>query len=544
MLTSHRPRATDPSKSERSSVLARGGMVCTSVPAATAAGCEMLRRGGNAVDAALAAAAVLTVVEPMSCGLGGDAFMLLWPAAEGRLVGLNGSGRAPASASAKAYRDRGLTAVPERGILAATVPGVVHAWETLHSRYGRLPFGDLLEPAIRRARDGFAVSELVAYYWQNLTNRDVFQNDNARATWAPGGQAPAAGTWFQVPALARTLERIAERGAAAFYTGAVADAIVAASDEQGGFFRHADLETHESTWVTPISSTYRGVEVAELPPNGQGLTALIALNILECLGDAAPLGSALEWHRRIEAAKLAFADRDAYIADPEHAEVPVAALLDRAYAAQRARLIGDEAMDAPAPGLAGDTVYLCAADRDGNMVSFIQSLFTEFGSGVGCGETGVLLQARGSGFRLDDGHPNVLAPGKRPFHTIIPGMLLEDGQPRIAFGIMGGHVQPQAHLAFVSNMADYGLHAQEALDRPRFRYQGGRRVAIERPEIPVTEGGRLDAALEARGHEVEVPGEWIEDIFGGGQAVERLPNGVWAGASDRRKDGCAFGLDD
>ena len=270
---------------------------------------------------------------------------------------------------------------------------------------------------------------------------------------------------------------------------------------------------------------------------------MIGLNVLQELGPVATgkeRDEGLEWHRRIEAIKLAFADRNAYVADPEHASVPVEALLDRVYAAKRATLVGENAMDAPPPGLHGDTVYLCSADAEGNLVSFIQSLFTGFGSGIGCADTGIVLQSRGAGFRLDPEHPNALAPGKRPFHTIIPGMLLQGEEPWLAFGVMGGHVQPQGHLAFVSNVVDHGLGPQEALDRPRFRYEGGRRVKIETPDLPV-QGGTLGEALARRGHEVEGPSRWMADSFGGGQAIQRLPDGVLAGASDRRKDGCASG---
>jgi len=523
-------------------------MVCTSVPAATTAGATTLRRGGNAIDAAIAAAAALCVVEPQSTGIGGDAFALLWSAEERRLLGLNGSGRAPRAATLELYRSLGHHEVPGLGILAATVPGAVHAWETLHTRLGRLPFADVLEPAIRLARDGFPVSELVGHYWFALTRMGVFQNDAARACWAPGGEAPRPGSWFRVPALAASLERVAAHGAKGFYSGPIADAIVATSDEMGGCFAHTDLEEHTSTWVDPIETTYRGVRVAELPPNGQGLAALIGLNILEELPpppdlEADPRDSAVEWHQRIEAIKLAFADRDAYVADPEHAHVPVEALLDRDYARRRAALVGEHALEAPAPGLSGDTVYLCTADADGNLVSFIQSLFTGFGSGVGCGETGVVLQSRGAGFRLDPTHPNVLAPGKRPFHTIIPGMLLRGEEPWMAFGVMGGHVQPQGHLCFVSNVVDHGLNPQEALDRPRFRFEHGRSVKIEQPDRPVRDGNTLGEALAARGHDVQDPGGWMADTFGGGQAIQRLPDGLWAGGSDRRKDGCASGPD-
>jgi gamma-glutamyltranspeptidase/glutathione hydrolase len=540
VLVSQRARLDSPLRSERSHVLARRGMVCASVPAAAAAGVEMLARGGNAVDAALAAAAALCVVEPMSTGLGGDVFALFWSAREERLLGLNGSGRAPAAASLEAYRARGLESVPATGILSVTVPGAVHAWETLARSHGRLALGDVLEPAIRAAEDGFAVSELVAHYWWGLERAGVL-DAAARSVWAPEGRTPRAGEWFRAPALGRTLRALAAGGARAFYEGPIADAIVAASRAANGFLAHEDLAAHTSTWVEPIAASYRGVAVAELPPNGQGLAALIGLKLLERLEPADP-ASALHWHRRIEAVKLAFADRDAYVADPEHAGVPVAALLDEAYARRRAGAIGERAAAAALPGLAGETVYLCAADAEGNLVSFVQSLFTGFGSGVGCGETGVVLQSRGAGFRLERGHPNALAPRKRPLHTILPGMLLRDGEPWIAFGSMGGAIQPQSHLNFVANLVDLGLSPQEALDRPRFRFQGGRRVLLEAPDAPVAEGGSLAAALEARGHEIERPGRFAVDAFGGGQAIARLPGGVLAGASDRRKDGCALGL--
>ena len=509
---------------------------------AAAAGVEMLRRGGNAVDAAIAAAAVLCVVEPMMTGVGGDAFALVWSAAEGRLLGLNGSGRAPGGATLEAVRSRGLAEIAPRGILSATVPGAVHAWETLARQLGSMPLGELLRPAIRAAEDGFAVTELVAHYWSLLVRAGGLRNRAAREAWAPAGEAPRAGSWFRAPALARTLREIAEGGAAAFYEGAPARAIVETSREEGGFFELSDLASHVSTWVDPISTHYRDHEVVELPPNGQGIAALITLNVLERFEPAAA-ASDLDWHRRIEAVKLAFADRAAYVADPEHAHVPVKALLDKDYARRRAAAIGERALAGAAPGLAAsDTTYLCAADARGNLVSFIQSLFTGFGSGIGCGDTGVLLQSRGAGFVLDPEHPNCLAPGKRPFHTIIPAFLLREGRPAAAFGIMGGDVQPQAHAAFVSNLVDHGCNPQEALDRPRFRYLAGRRVAIEAPDLVLADGGRLGDALAARGHEVVGPGSALADTFGGGQAIAVGPDGVWIGASDRRKDGCALGL--
>jgi gamma-glutamyltranspeptidase / glutathione hydrolase len=535
-------------RSERSCVLARRGMVCASVPQAAAAGIEMLRRGGNAIDAAIAAAAVLCVVEPMQTGLGGDGFALLWSAQEGRLVGLNGSGRAPAAATVEAFRARGLSAIPATGILSATVPGAVHAWETLSERYGQFPLSDLLEPAIVAAEEGFVVTELVSHYWDLLQRGGALRNDAARAAFAPSGRAPRQGERFRNPFLASTLRSVAKGGAKVFYEGEIADAIVATSNAEEGLLAHADLADHRSTFVEPVSTTYRGITVAELPPNGQGLAALMALNILESFDPAeAPAESALDWHRRIEAVKLAFADRDAYIADPDQVEVPTTALLDKGYARERADHIGERAQPGASAGLgASDTTYLCTADENGNLVSFIQSLFAGFGSGIACAGTGVLLQSRGSGFRLDPAHPNCLAPGKRPFHTIIPGMLLREGAggpaPWMAFGIMGGDIQPQAHLAFVANVVDHGLNPQEAIDRPRFRYLGGTEVAIEEPEALVREGGRLRDALGARGHTIPPRGDLMVDRFGGGQAIAREADGVLVGASDRRKDGCALGL--
>jgi len=543
VLSSRRAHLDDPLRSERSCVLGRGGMVATSVPAASEAGLQVLRDGGNAMDAAIAAAAVLCVVEPMMTGIGGDAFVLLWSQQEGRLLGLNGSGRAPSGHHLEHFRELGIEQIAPAGILSATVPGAVHAWETLHRRLGRLPFARLLEPAARLAEEGFPVSELVAHYWKLTVALGALRNEAARRSWTVDGAAPAAGTLFRAPGLARVLREIAQGGAQAFYEGRAAQAILRASREEGGGFTAADLAGHASTWVEPVTTTFRGTTVAELPPNGQGLTALLALNILECFDPAdAPVGSALEWHRRIESIKLAFADRDAYIADPDHSAVPVEALLSKDYARKRASLVGDKALPLASPGLGGDTTYLCTADAEGNLVSFIQSLFTAFGSGVGCGDTDIVLQSRGAGFRMDPTHPNALAPGKRPLHTIIPGMLLEHDVAKVAFGLMGGDVQPQSHLNFVANVVDHGCNVQEALDRPRFRVDRGAQVRIEAPQALLPEGGHLGAALQLRGHEVVEPGAAMADRFGGGQAIALLANGVLAGGSDRRKDGCALPL--
>jgi gamma-glutamyltranspeptidase/glutathione hydrolase len=542
MLPTQRARLASPLRSERSCVFARRGMVATSVPIASAAGVEMLRRGGNAIDAAIAAAAVLSVVEPMQTGLGGDAFALFWSARERRLIGLNGSGRAPRAATLEAYRERGLRTIEPHGILCATVPGAVDAWETLSRQHGALEFATLLEPAIRAAEQGFAVTELVAHYWWGLAAMGALRNAEARDTFAPGGATPPAGAWFRNPRLAASLRTIAKGGAAAFYRGEIAEQIVATSRREGGCFEADDLASHRSSWVEPLTVSWRGVTLAELPPNGQGLTALLAVQLLGHLPPA-PADSALGWHRRIEAVKLAMADRDAYVADPEHARVPVAALLSTAYARERAALVGERALEAPAPGTpGGDTTLLCAADAEGNQVAFIQSLFTGFGSGVACGDTGILLQSRGAGFRLDADHPGALAPGKRPFHTLMPGFLLRDGTPWMAFGIMGGDVQAQAHTVFVANLLEGGMNPQEALDAPRFRWRGGSRVVLEAPELAVAEGGTLGAALAARGHAIEPSPTVAADVFGGGQAIAREADGVWVGASDRRKDGCALGL--
>jgi gamma-glutamyltranspeptidase/glutathione hydrolase len=541
MLPSQRARLGSPDRSERSCVLARGGMVATSVPAASAAGVEMLRRGGNAFDAAIAAVAVLSVVEPMQTGIGGDAFALFWSAREGRLVGLNGSGREPARATLAHYRDRGLERIDPGGILAVTVPGAVHAWETLRERYGSLDLATLLAPAIRAAADGFAVTELVAHFWWGLHRMGALRNAAALETFAPEGRTPAAGDWFRNPRLGASLRAIAKGGPDAFYRGEIAEQLVAASHAEGGCLEREDLARHTSDWVEPITARYRDVTVAELPPNGQGVTALLALNVLGCF-EAEPVHAERAWHRRIEAVKLAMADRNAYLGDPDHVAVPIESLLSKGYARERSALLGERALEAPRAGSGlGDTTFLCSADAEGNQVSFIQSLFTGFGSGIACGDTGILLQSRGAGFRLDPGHPSALAPGKRPFHTLMPGFLLRGGEPWMAFGIMGGDVQAQAHTAFVSYLVDGGMNPQEALDAPRFRWQSGARVVVEEPGRALEAGGTLGEALAARGHEVVAPPPVAADVFGGGQAIAREGE-LWVGASDRRKDGCAMGV--
>jgi gamma-glutamyltranspeptidase/glutathione hydrolase len=543
MFGTHR---NDPTsfRSQRSMALARHGMVCTSQSLASAAGVDVLRRGGNAIDAAVCAAAVLGVVEPFSTGIGGDCFMLVWHAAEGRLYGLNGSGRAPAALSLEALRARGLTEMPMHGMLPVTIPGAVDAWCTALQRFGSKSIGEVLAPAAWYARDGFPVSEIIAHQWDLIVRFEVLRHADALRALTVDGCAPRLGAVFRMPALARTLECIAAGGADAFYRGPIAQQIVAFSQANGGLHAIDDFAAHRSSWVDPIATDYRGYRLYEMPPNGQGLTALIALNILENFDVGAyAIGSADATHLRIEAVKLAFADRNRYIADPEHADVPTAALLSKDYAHGRAALIGmHKALKRAAPGnvrVGTDTVYLTAADAAGNVVSLINSLYFPFGSGMVAGDTGIVLQNRGYGFVLDPQHPNCLAPRKRPFHTIIPAMLFRDDRPLVSFGVMGGDVQAQGHVQVVSNLVDHGLNIQEALDFPRFHYLEADRVALE-PEFDAT----VPQALRERGHDV-----YAEDAvlarggFGGGQGLMIDPaTGSYWGGSDRRKDGGAIGF--
>jgi gamma-glutamyltranspeptidase/glutathione hydrolase len=538
-----RRNATIGFRSQRSMVLARGGMVCTSQALASAAGAQMLRRGSNAVDAAVCAAAVLGVVEPFSTGIGGDCFMLIWNAAESQLYGLNGSGRAPAALSVELLRARGLSAMPAHGMLPVTVPGAVDAWCEALRRFGSQSLAAVLQPAIEYARDGFAVSEIIAHQWDLITRFGVLQHPDALRAFTIDGRAPRLGEMFRTPALAATLQRIATGGADAFYRGEIAQHIVDFSAANGGVHALEDFAEHRSTWVTPIATDYRGYRLYEIPPNGQGLTALIALNILENFDVAAhPLGSPECLHLRIEAIKLAFADRNRYIADPEHADVPTTALLSKDYAYDRAALINSQrALKQPAHGrvTGTDTVYLTAADGAGNVVSLINSLYFPFGSGMVAGDTGVTLQNRGYGFVVDPAHPNCVAPRKRPFHTIIPAMLFRDGRPVVSFGVMGGDIQAQGHVQVVSNLVDYDLNIQEALDYPRFHYLEDDRVAFE-PE----HDDEVRQRLAQLGH--HVLGEeavLARGGFGGGQGIMIDPaTGCLWGGSDRRKDGSAIGF--
>lgn len=518
----------------RSTVYAPRAMVATSQPLASTAALRILQEGGNAFDAAIAASAVLSLVEPHMTGLGGDLFALAWSAREGGLVGLDASGRAGARMTPQQIRADGHDDVPYQGPGSVTVPGAIAGWEALSQRYGALPLSRVLAPAIELAEGGFPVSPIIARQW--AAEEDLLSQDpGATATYLPGGAAPEAGDWFTNPDLAASLRMISEQGAAAMYGGPLGARVVEGLQEMGGYLTLPDMEAMAVEWIEPISADYKGTTLWELPPAVQGVAALQMLELLEPF-DLGAMGhnSAEYLHHLIEAKKIAFADL-AHVADRDFLEVDPADLLDPAYIeARRALLDPDQAADRQEPGefaTSTETVYLSVADEEGNMVSFIHSIYEYFGSGVVIPGTGFVLQNRGAGFTLDEGHPNQVAPGKRPFHTLIPGFLTRDGEPLAAFGVMGGSMQPQGHVQVLLNMVEFGMDPQEAIDAARFRHRGGTRVAIENvtPE--------LKSALEAMGHEVTA---WENVAFGGGQMVLRLDRG-WAGASDARKDGMAVG---
>jgi gamma-glutamyltranspeptidase / glutathione hydrolase len=520
---------------ERKPLYAPRGVVATSQPLAAAVGLTALRNGGNAVDAAVAAAITLTVVQPASNHVGGDLFALVWDGK--RLHGLNGSGRAPAALTAAGVRRGGRRSIPLRGWLPVTVPGAPRGWRDLHERFGRLPFEDLFGDAIEYADRGYPVTPTAAHRWRegiaghgNLSGPEFA---GFLPMFAPGGRPPAAGQVWRSAELAATLRRIAATGADDLYTGETAAQIAAFAQRTGGYLSEADLAGHTSSWVQPLCAAYRGHEVWELPPSGQGLAALLALGILDGF-DMPAYESGERYHLQIEATKLALADAHRYIADPEHAKVPVAGLLAPEYTRQRRGLIGTRAL-LPQPGEPdrGGTVYLCAAD-EACMVSLIQSNYLGFGAHVVPPGTGVSLQCRGAGFSLDDDHPNCVAPGKRPYHTIIPGFLTRDGTPVGPFGIMGGHMQPQGHLQLISNTVDYGMDPQAALDAPRWYWAQERRMHVE-PRVPEA----VRAALADRGHDITTDG--AVDLVGCGQAIWRLAGGGYVAGTEPRADGCALG---
>lgn len=541
----HQPHDHDalcsyPYTSRRSALLATGGVVATGQPLAAQVGVGVLADGGTAIDAAIATAASLTVLEPTSNGLGGDAFAIVWDGDQ--LHGLNASGRWPAAARAEALRDAGHTSMPGRGWTPVTVPGCVDSWGVLHERFGQLPMSRLLQPAIDYAENGYPVSPIVARMWRHAYNSFTALDLPEVADWptvfAPAGHAPGAGEVWASPGMARGLRCLAENGTRDFYEGEVAAAIVAYAEQTGGLISAEDLASHQSEWVDPIGVRYGDYEVWEIPPNGQGIAASLALGIVAAAdgGRTHPHIDAANWHVQIEAMKLAFADNDAFVADQQHAPVPVDGLLDPEYLSTRAALIGEKA-GAPSHGepAGGGTVYLSTADRDGQMVSFIQSNYAGFGSGVVVPSHGISMQNRGAGFVLDADHPNVAAPGKRPRHTIIPGFLTRDGVGVGPFGVMGGEMQPQGHLQVIAGMVDHDLNPQATLDAPRWQVQRDGTVWVEAntPESVI-------AGLQDRGHTVEVQGSRMD--FGRGQIIVRSSDGVYAAGSEPRTDGCAIGL--
>ena len=535
----------------RSVTLARHGIVAAAHPVAVQVGLEILRRGGSAVDAAIAVNAALSLMEPTSCGLGGDLFAMVWDPATGKLYGLNGSGRAPLALTLDKVPPLADGTMPVYSPYAWTVPGCADAWFELHERFGRLPMKDLLAPTIAYAREGVPVPQVIAGSWARSVAR--FKDKPGFAeVFLPGGKAPAEGQPFANPALANTLELLAAGGRDAFYRGEIAEKIVAYSRKEGGFFSIEDFARHTSEWQEPISTTYRGVTIWEPPPNSQGLAALEMLNILERF-DLKAMGrdSPDFWHVMVEAKKLAFADRSAYYADPAFSPAPVAALLDKSYAERQAKRIdmkrAAKSVEPGNPALQhADTTFLVTADERGMMVALIQSNYTGFGSGYVIPELGFGIQDRGALFSLKAGHPNVLAPGKRPFHTIIPAFMGKDGVPEMAFGLMGGDMQPQGHAQIVVNLVDFGMNLQEAGDAPRFYHTDD----SEPTGTAMTDGGVLNLesgpsqdviqALLRRGHRI-VAANGI--VFGGYQAVRRDPKtGVLLGASESRKDGFAAGF--
>jgi gamma-glutamyltranspeptidase / glutathione hydrolase len=540
-------RITGRAFATRSEVLARNGMAATSQPLATQAALDILKQGGNAVDAAIAANAVLGLVEPTGCGVGGDLFAMVWDARTKKLYGLNASGRSPASLTLEEFRKRGLKRIPSLGPLPVSVPGCVDGWFALHGRFGKLKTSAVLAPAIRYAREGFAVTELIAHYWGRSAS--VYRRFPGFAeTFLIEGRAPKKGDVFRNPRLAATLETIAKGGRDAFYKGTIAKTIDAFMKEQGGFLRYEDLAEHRSEWVEPVSVRYRGYDVWELPPNGQGIAALQILAILEGFDmRGAGFGSVEHVHRFVEAKKLAFEDRAKFYADPAFHEIPVTKLISPEYAAKRRQLIHTErAGRAYPPGNPavdeGDTIYLATADRFGNMVSLIQSNYRGMGSGMVPGELGFMLQDRGELFDLTEGRFNTYAPGKRPFHTIIPAFLTRDGEPRMAFGVMGGATQPQAHAQIVMNIVDFDMNVQEAGDAPRILHQGSSQPTGERMRdggvVSLERGFPYETirCLVQMGHRVG----WNVGSYGGYQAILRR-DGVYHGASESRKDGQAAG---
>ena len=538
-------RITGEKFASRSEVIGQNGMVATSHPLATQIGLDILKQGGTAVDAAIAANIALGLMEPTGNGIGGDLFAIVWDAKNKKLHGLNASGPAPKNISIDYFKQQGLTKIPSYGPLPVTVPGAVDGWVKLHERFGKLKFASLFEPTIEYAIKGFPITETIAYYLDRSQKR--FENyPNFNEVWVKNGKMPQKGEIFKNPQLASTLKTIAENGREGFYEGPIAQTMVEFIQSQGGFLSYDDLAGFHSEWTPPVSTNYRGYDVWELPPNGQGIAALQILNILENY-DLKTMGlySSEYIHLFTETKKIVFADRAKYYADPNFADIPVKELISKSYAKERAKLIdlnNVSATDEPGILKSGDTIYLTVADQYGNMVSLIQSNYRGMGSGMMPPGLGFMLQDRGELFSLDKNHRNALLGGKRPFHTIIPAFVTKEGKPFMSFGVMGGATQPQAHAQIIINMVDFGLNLQEAGDAPRIVHSGSSQPTDE----IMKDGGTLsletgfgkiiEDELAAKGHTIK----YEKGIFGGYQAI-MFKDGVYYGASETRKDGQAAG---
>ena len=528
------------SAAQRSVIMGTHGMVAASQPLATLGGYKKLLKGGNAVDAAVAMVSVLSVVEPYSVGLGGDAFALIYLARERRLIGMNASGRASHRATIQCFQERGIHEIPERGILTVTIPGALHGWAQALERYGTLRLGDVFDDAIDYAENGYPVTEIIAGEWREAENL-LLSSESSTQTYLIGGMAPRPGQIFVNRDLARTYQKIIQGGIQTFYGGEICDAIVNRSNQHQGLLSHQDFKDHLTTWVEPVSTEYRGYTIYELPPNCQGVTALEMLNILEGYDIASFGHNSPEYlHLLIEAKKAAFRDRDQFITDPEFEKIPVDHFLSKDYARKIREKI--DMNKATPPSLfssgreASETVYVTAVDKERNAVSFISSLFMPFGSGIVVDGTGIVLQNRGTSFSLDPKHFNRLEPHKRPMHTIIPGMVFKDGQFLMSFGVMGGDMQPQGHAQFLANLIDFRMNLQEAVDAPRVRHLKDTEVYVEEGIAEKTIG-----ALSQKGHRIMTRVPEVNQV-GGGQAIYfDRDQDVLLGASDRRKDGCAIG---
>ena len=538
-------RLTGEKFASRSEVIGQNGMIATSHPLATQIGLDILKKNGTAIDAAIAANIALGLMEPTGSGIGGDLFAIVWDAKDKKLYGLNASGPAPKSINLDFFRKQNLTKIPPYGPLPVTVPGAVDGWVKLHERFGNQEFKTLFEPTIAYALNGFPITETIAYYLEK--SKDKYNKyPNFSEVWLKDGEMPKKGQIFKNPQLARTLQIIAERGRKGFYEGEIAKTIVDFIQSQGGFLSYEDLSEFHSEWVEPVSTNYRGYDIWELPPNGQGIAALQILNILENYDiKGMSLLSSEYIHLFVEAKKLAFADRAKYYADPKFARIPISQLISKSYAKERSSLIDlkkSSLIDQPGLLIDGDTIYLTASDQYGNMISLIQSNYRGMGSGMVPPGLGFMLQDRGELFSLKEGHVNVIEGGKRPFHTIIPAFITKDNEPFVSFGVMGGATQPQAHAQIVINLIDFGLNLQEAGDAPRIVHSGSSQptdeVMVDGGIVSIEHGfgEEIEHSLKQMGHHTK----YVKGIFGGYQAI-MLKDGVYFGASESRKDGQASG---